>query len=323
MTQPSKLSANARNPRPRAALRTVASGVVLAFTLTACSVAPLPDHGAASASATDSRPVVVTTFSVLADLVRQIGGDRVRVESITKPGAEIHGYEPTPSDLKRIADADLLLNNGLGLEAWFERFVQTIDAPRVTLSEGIEAIPITVGGYAGHPNPHAWIAPSQARIYVKNALAALSDLAPQDASYFEQNAAVLDQKLDDILESARERLSGGTTSALVTCEGAFSYLARDLNIGEHYLWPVNAESEGSPRQIREQIAYIRSNKIPAVFCESTVPAGPQERVAAETGAEWGGTLYVDSLSAADGPVPDYLSLVEYTVDKIVEGLHDS
>jgi manganese transport system substrate-binding protein len=266
---------------------------------------------------------VVTTFSVLADLVRQIGGDRVRVESITKPGAEIHGYEPTPSDLKRIADADLLLNNGLGLEAWFERFVQTIDAPRVVLSEGIDPIPITVGGYAGHPNPHAWIAPTQAKVYVKNALAALSQLSPHDASYFAENAAALDTKLEDILTSARQRLAGGTTAALVTCEGAFSYLARDLGIGEHYLWPVNAESEGSPRQIREQITYVRENKVPAVFCESTVPPGPQERVAAETGAEWGGLLYVDSLSEADGPVPDYLSLVKFTVDQIAEGLHDS
>ncbi|MBB5513880.1 manganese transport system substrate-binding protein [Neomicrococcus aestuarii] len=307
----------------RRSLRTLASVVVLACALSACTPATSPDDDAASVSAADSRPVVVTTFSVLADLVRQIGGDRVRVESITKPGAEIHGYEPTPSDLKRIADADLLLNNGLGLETWFERFVRAIDAPRVVLSEGIEPIPITVGGYAGQSNPHAWIAPSQAKVYVKNALAALSELSPEDATYFAENAQKLDAELDEILDTARDRLEGGTTAALVTCEGAFSYLARDLGIGEHYLWPVNSESEGSPRQIREQISFVREHQIPTVFCESTVPFGPQERVAAETGASWGGVLYVDSLSAADGPVPDYLSLVRYTVDQIAKGLHAS
>ncbi|MGG5751676.1 metal ABC transporter solute-binding protein, Zn/Mn family [Zafaria sp. Z1313] len=267
-----------------------------------------------------SRPVVLTTFSVLADLVGRVGGDRVEVVSITKPGAEIHGYEPTPSDLVRIHEADLVLDNGLGLERWFERFVRGLDVPHAVLSEGIEPVDIALGAYEGRPNPHAWMSPVQARTYVDNAERALAELSPDDAAYFAARADRVRGELRGLEERVREGLRANPGAALVSCEGAFSYLARDLGLREHFLWPVNSDAEGTPRQIREQIAFVKEHRVPAVYCESTVSADAQERVAAETGARLLGPLYVDSLSGPDGPVPDFITLLNHDLDLILEGL---
>ena len=310
--------------RRRAGARALAgaAAVVRACTgLAGCAGAsPAASSTASPGQEGSGKPVVLATFSVIADLVREVGGDRVEVLSITKPGAEIHGYEPTPSDLAKIHEADLVLDNGLGLERWFERFVRDLDAPHAVLSEGIEPESITAGAYTGKANPHAWMSPVQARIYVANAERALAALSPRDADYFAERAATMNAKLKALEADARERLADHPGAALVTCEGAFSYLARDLGLREHYLWPVNADAEGTPRQIREQIAFVQEHDVPAVYCESTVNDGAQRRVAEATGARLAGPLYVDSISGPDGPVPTFLDLVAYDLDLIMEGL---
>ncbi|MFC7327018.1 metal ABC transporter substrate-binding protein [Marinactinospora rubrisoli] len=289
--------------------------VAALFAAAACSPAS-PDP------ADDGRPLVLTTFTVLADMTRNVAGDAVRVESITRVGAEIHGYEPTPDDLVRAQGADLVLHNGLGLEAWFERFTERVDAPAVTLSDGVPTIPIAAGGYEGQANPHAWMSPDNALVYVDNIADALSDLDPAHAEEFAANAASYRAEITDIGDSLRDRLDGlpDEQRALVTCEGAFSYLARDLDLTERYLWPVNADSEGTPRQIADVVTFVRRNEVPAVFCESTVNDGAQRQVARETGAALGGVLYVDSLSDPDGPVPTYLDLLRHDADTIAAGL---
>lgn len=286
----------------------------LLLVLTACAPARAgaPDDG---------RPLVLTTFTVLADLVRQVAGEKVRVESITKVGAEIHGYEPTPSDLINAQDADLILDNGLGLERWFERFLTSVDAPHAVLSEGVKPVNIRTGDYEGKPNPHAWMSPDAARIYVDNTVRALSRLTPEHAQAYEANGAAYKQKLEALmveLTSSFEHIEG--VPSLVTCEGAFSYLARDAGLQEAYLWPVNADSEGTPRQIKDAINFVKDNRVPAVFCESTVNPAAQREVAAATGAELVMPLYVDSLSEADGPVPTHLALVRHDLRLIKEGL---
>ncbi len=304
-----------KNPRS-AVRRRLCVGVclsILGILLTGCAAPAQPGD-------TDERPLVLTTFSVLADLANEVGGGHVRVESITKIGAEIHGYEPTPSDLVGAQDADLILDNGLGLERWFERFLNSVDAPHVVLSEGVDPVDIRSGDYSGLPNPHAWMSPVAAQTYVSNTVAALSDLDPAHAAEYEANGRRLTTELGEIATDFRAGLQGAAAEALVTCEGAFSYLARDVGLQEAFIWPVNSDAEGTPRQIREVIDFVTEHDVPTVFCESTINPSAQEQVAAATGATLGGTLYVDSLSEADGPVPGFLDLIRYDLRVITEGL---
>lgn len=303
-----------KNPLRRLTARGLgAVGIVAALLLTGCSV-DRPDR--------DGRPVVLTTFTVLADIARNVAGEHLVVESITKVGAEIHGYEPTPGDLRRAADADLILDNGLGLEAWFEQFVTTVDAPRAVVSEGVEPIDIAADAYAGKPNPHAWMSPLNVQIYVANMASAFAELDPANADAFTANAEAYTRELQAVHDDLVADLSVLPPSqrVLVTCEGAFSYLARDAGLTEGYIWPVNAEQQATPQQIAGAIELVRSREVPAVFCESTVSDKPMQQVVDATGAAFGGILYVDSLSEADGPVPTYLDLVRHDADVIARAL---
>lgn len=266
---------------------------------------------------------VVTTFTVIADMARNVAGDAAQVESITKPGAEIHNYQPTPGDLLKVRDAQLVLWNGLNLEVWFERFFGRMkDVPRAVVSQGIEPIAIAQGPYAGKPNPHAWMSPQAALIYVDNIRDALVEHDPAQADTYRRNADAYKARITATLDPLRQQLQAIPEQRrwLVSSEGAFSYLARDLGLRELYLWPINADAQGTPQQVRRVIETVRAERIPAVFSESTVSAAPAEQVARESGARYGGVLYVDSLSAADGPVPTYLDLLRVTTETLVQGL---
>lgn len=277
----------------------------------------------ASTAWADDRMKVVTTFTVLADMAQNVAGDAADVVSITKPGAEIHGYEPTPRDIVRAQGADLILWNGLNLERWFEQFLRNMrDVPSVTLSEGIEPISITSGSYEGKANPHAWMGLDNALVYIDNIAAAFREHDPDNAEVYERNAAAYKEELRATLEPLREQIAQVPEDQrwLVTCEGAFSYLARDFDMKELYLWPINADQMGTPQQVRAVIDGVRKNRIPVVFCESTVNSSPARQIARETGAHFGGDLYVDSLSEPDGPVPTYLDLLRVTSSTIADGL---
>ncbi|MBX9462424.1 MAG: metal ABC transporter substrate-binding protein [Aquamicrobium sp.] len=275
------------------------------------------------AAAQEERLKVVTTFTVIADIASNVAGEAADVESITRPNAEIHEYQPTPGDILRAQDADLILWNGLNLELWFERFFQNLrDVPGVVVSEGVEPIGITEGPYSGKPNPHAWMSPSDVLTYVENIRAAFAEYDPANAEIYAANAAAYSAEIEAMVQPIRERLSTIAEERrwLVTSEGAFSYLARDFGLKELYLWPINADAQGTPQQIRKVIDQMRENGIPAIFSESTVSPNPAQQVARETGASYGGVLYVDSLSDADGPVPTYLDLLRVTTETIAEGL---
>jgi len=265
---------------------------------------------------------VVTTFTVIQDIAQNVAGDAATVESITKPGAEIHEYEPTPKDIVKAQSADLILWNGLNLERWFERFFQNIkDKPAVVVTEGITPLSIYEGPYKDAPNPHAWMSPSNALIYVENIKNAFVKYDPQNADTYQKNAAAYAEKIKQLDKPLREKLAQIPANQrwLVTSEGAFSYLAKDYDLKEGYLWPINAEQQGTPQQVRKLIDLVKKNHIPVVFSESTVSAKPAQQVAKESGAKYGGVLYVDSLSAADGPVPTYIDLLNVTVSTIVKG----
>lgn len=279
--------------------------------------------GLAGPAMAEDRMKVVTTFTILADMAQNVAGDHAEVVSVTKPGAEIHGYEPTPRDLVRAMDADLVLWNGLNLERWFEQFFSHLDnVPAAVLSEGITPIAISGGDYDGKPNPHGWTALTSALIYVDNIRDALIEVDPENEGAYRQNAEAYKTQISDTIAPLRSAAHALPEDRrwLVTSEGAFSYLARDFNLREVYLWPINADAQGTPQQVRSVIDTVRANGIPAVFSESTVSDKPARQVARETGASYGGVLYVDSLSEDGGPVPTYLDLLRVTAQTIVTGL---
>ena len=309
-----------RQPRNR-----LVTGLAVALAVAGGAVLALAMLGGSSSDAEEGagKPRVLTTFTVVADMVENVAGDRVEVESITKPGAEIHGYEPTPSDIAKAEDADLIFDNGLGLERWFEQFVAGSDAERVTLSDGVQPIPIEgESEYAGKPNPHAWMSVDDADVYVDNIRDALTELDPAGEATYARNAARYEERLGEVGDYVERELAElpADQRVLVSCEGAFSYMARDFGLDEAYLWPVNAEQEGTPQQIAAVVDTVRERGVPAVFCESTVSDKAQRQVARESGAEFGGVLYVDSLSAANGPVPTYEQLLRRDAETIVAGL---
>ncbi|WP_233529907.1 metal ABC transporter substrate-binding protein [Antrihabitans stalagmiti] len=295
----------------------MAAGAVVLAVGTGCTTST-----STAASSNDPRPLVLTTFTVLADIARNVAGEHLRVESIIKAGAEIHGYEPTPGDLKNAASASLILDNGLGLESWFGQFVADLEVPHAVLSDGVEPITITNGAYSGKANPHAWMSPTNAQRYVDNIVTAFADLDPANAADYRANAEAYKAQLRSVREDLVRELAPVPENqrALVTCEGAFSYLARDVGLREAYLWPVNAEHEGTPKQVVATIEFVRDNKVPAIFCESTVSDKAQTAVSEDTGAPIAGKLYVDSLSGADGPVPTYLDLLRFDTHTIAQGL---
>ena len=269
------------------------------------------------------RPVVLTTFGVLADIARNVAGDRLEIRSITREGAEIHGYEPSPSDIKRATDADLIVENGLGLELWLRQFIRNAgDIPTVTLGDGIDTLPITEDAYAGQPNPHVWTSPQRTAGYVDMLVNAFAELDPDGAKLFAANGVAYKKRLWALDAKMKMGLAviPPAQRLLVSCEGAFSYLAADYGLDEAYLWPVNADNQVTPRRMARLIEMVRHRKVPAVFCESTVSDKAQRQVARVTGAQFGGNLYVDSLSGPDGPAPTLLDLQRYNMKLIIEGL---
>lgn len=272
---------------------------------------------------TSDKIQALSTFTIIADMVGEVGGDRVESISLTKPGVEIHGYEPTPGDLIRASKADVIFENGLNLELWSAKLRSSIpDVPSVIVSEGVEVQSIAEGAYEGKPNPHAWMSPKQGLIYVDNIRKALIELSPEDEAYFNANAKAYSDKLIALDKNLKESLATLPVDnrRLVTCEGAFTYLAKDYGLEENYIWAINDESGGSPQQVARIIDVVKEKKIPAVFCESTVEPRIQEEVVQATGAKMGGVLYVDSLSTEDGPAPTYLALLSVTVNNIIKGL---
>ena len=278
--------------------------------------------GGPAKRAAGGKKQVVTSFTIIADMAREVAGDAAIVESITKPGAEIHGYEPTPKDIVKAQSADLVLWNGMNLELWFVKFFQNVkDVPSAVLTEGVAPMGISEGPYTGKPNPHAWMSPANAAIYVENIRRALVKIDPANEAVYTANAAAYSAKIKALDEPVRQKLAAIPTAQrwLVSSEGAFSYLCANYGLRQLYLWPINADAQGTPQQVRKVIDGVRENRIPVVFSESTVSDKPARQVAKETGARYGGVLYVDSLTDSAGPAPSYLKLLEANADTIVKG----
>ncbi len=306
--------------RPVCAARAVAYALLFATWIMGLGTGPAYAQSPSPAA----KPFrVITTFTVIRDIAQNVAGTAAIVDSITKPGAEIHDYQPTPGDIVKAQSANLVIWNGLNLERWFERFFDNVkNVPSVVVTDGIEPLGIRAGPYTGKPNPHAWMSPSNAVRYVENIRAALVKHDPGNAETYNRNAAEYTQRITALDAPLRARFAALPEDRrwLVTSEGAFSYLARDYGLKELYLWPINADEQGTPQQVRRVIDEIRRNKIPVLFSESTISDKAAKQVAKETGARYGGVLYVDSLSEAGGPVPTFLDLLKVTVETIVKGV---
>ncbi|MBC7979042.1 MAG: metal ABC transporter substrate-binding protein [Armatimonadetes bacterium] len=269
---------------------------------------------------------VVTSFTIIADMAREVAGDAAIVESITKPGAEIHGYDPTPKDIVKAQKADLVLWNGMNLELWFEKFFENVTGvPGAVLTEGIAPMGISEGPYLGKPNPHAWMSPANAVVYVENIRKALVKVDPANETTYNRNAKAYTGKIIALDDPVRRKLAEIPKDQrwLVSSEGAFSYLCSNYDLRQLYLWPINADAQGTPQQVRKVIDVVRENRIPVIFSESTVSDKPARQVAKETGARYGGVLYVDSLTESKGPAPTYLKLLEANAETIVKGFMQS
>ena len=270
-----------------------------------------------------NKEVILASFTVLADIIENVAKDEFVVKSITKPGVEVHGYQPTPSDLIKASKAFVFIDNGFGFELWAEKFVSNLQIKRVTISNRLEPIFISEDFYKGKPNPHAWISPKRGMIYVDVIVDSLSELKPSEAESFKNNGQIYKNKIAKIDKDFSLFINNleKNNRYLVTCEGAFSYLTKDYGLKEAYLWPVNAESQITPKRMARTISLVKNKNIPSVFCESTVSNESQMVVASETGAKFGGDLFVDSLSQDNKSANTYLKMLQHNLTLIKKGLN--
>jgi zinc/manganese transport system substrate-binding protein len=267
----------------------------------------------------EARLNVVTSFSILADFVRNVGGDRVSVMTLVGPNGDVHVYAPTPGDAKKIADATLLVVNGLGLEGWLSRLVQSAGskAAIVTASSGVA--PLKRGSDA---DPHAWQSVANAKIYVGNIRDALVAADPADAAAFRANAEHYLTQLDALdaeVRAAVEKIPPERRKVIST-HSAFGYFAAAYGIEVIAPLGVSTETEPSARDIATLINQIKAEKIPAVFLENISDDRLIGRIAAETGAKAGGTLYSDSLTGEKGPAPTYIDLIRHNIKALTSAL---
>ena len=270
-----------------------------------------------------NKEVILASFTVLADIIENVAKDEFVVKSITKPGVEVHGYQPTPSDLIKASKAFVFIDNGFGFDLWAEKFVSNLQIKRVTISNRLEPIFISEDFYKGKPNPHAWISPKRGMIYVDVIVDSLSELKPSEAESFKNNGQIYKNKIAKIDKDFSLFINNleKNNRYLVTCEGAFSYLTNDYGLKEAYLWPVNAESQITPKRMARTISLVKNKNIPSVFCESTVSNESQMVVASETGAKFGGDLFVDSLSQYNESANTYLKMLQHNLTLIKKGLN--
>ncbi|WP_455960495.1 metal ABC transporter substrate-binding protein [Methylorubrum aminovorans] len=284
------------------------------------------------AAAQAARLKAVATFSILADLVAQVGGDQVAVTSLVGPDADAHGYSPAPGDARRVAEANLVVVNGLGFEGWLERLIKAsgTKAPVVVVSKGVKTI---VGshdhddhghdhGKGDHADPHAWQNVANVKLYVANIRDGLSAVDPAHAGLYAANAATYSAKLDALDAEIRAELAQipEERRRIITTHDSFGYFSAAY--GMRFLAPqgVSTDSEAGPKDVARIIRQIRRDKVPAVFVESIADPRLMQQIARESGAKVGGRIYSDALSAPGGPAPGYLEMMRANLTAFREAL---
>ena len=275
--------------------------------------------GLASQSVGQTRVPVVASFSILGDLARSVGGERVEVVTLVGPGGDAHVYTPTPSDAKTIAAAKLVIVNGLGFEGWLPRLLQSAGAKAaiVTASRGI-----TARRQGGADDPHAWQSVANAKIYAGNIRDALVAADPAGAEAYRANTDAYLAKLDALDREVRDAVAtiAPERRKVISTHDAFGYLAAAYGIAFIAPQGVSTESEASARDVAAIISQIRKSGIPAVFLENVSDPRLMTRIAAETGATIGGTLYSDSLTAENGDAPTYIAMIQHNIRTLTRAL---
>ncbi|ABE38083.1 zinc ABC transporter substrate-binding protein [Rhodopseudomonas palustris] len=273
----------------------------------------------AGAVRADDRIGVVASFSILGDFVRNVGGDRVAVTTLVGPTGDVHVYTPSPRDAKRVADARLVVVNGLGLEGWLPRLVQSSGgkATIVTATKGVKTRKL-----GSEADPHGWQSVTNAKVYVSNIRDALVAADPAGAAAYRANADAYLAKLDALDREVRDAAAKIPAAArkVISSHDAFGYFADSYDIAFIAPQGVSTESEVSARDVARIITQIRTSKIPAVFLENISDPRLIQRIAAETGARIGGTLYSDSLTAENGDAPTYIDMVRHNIRTLTSAL---
>ena len=271
----------------------------------------------------DERVKVVASFTILADFVRNVGGDRVDAVALVGPNADAHVYTPSPADAKTIAAAKLVVVNGLGFEGWLPRLIKSSGskAPVIVATDGIVPLKEAPGGHHS-VDPHAWQSVPNAKVYVENIRKALSDADPASAESYRANAARYTAQLDALDRDVRAMVAQipEARRKVISTHGAFGYFAATYGMAFVAPQGVSTDSEPSARDLARIIAQIRKEKIPAIFLENISDPRLIRRVAVETGAKIGGTLYSDSLTDEKGEAPTYIDMVRHNIKTLQDAL---
>jgi zinc/manganese transport system substrate-binding protein len=266
---------------------------------------------------------VVATFSILADLVKNVGGDRVEVKSLVGPNGDAHVYQPTPNDAKIVSDAKLVFVNGLGFEGWMARLVKAsgTKAAMVTATKGVKPRKMDEGGHT-EADPHAWQSVPNAKVYVANIYDALVAADPAGKATYAANTAAYLAKLDALDGQVRAAVAAipAERRKIITTHDAFGYFGAAYGVAFIAPQGVSTESEVSARDVAKIITQIRKQKIPAVFLENVTDERLLKRIADESGARVGGTLYSDALTDGQGPAPTYIDMMQHNVKQLAEAL---
>ena len=290
--------------------------------------------GACSAQSSAAPIPVVASFSIIGDLVREVGGDRVAVNVLVGPGQDAHVFQPTPTDARVVSGTKAMFINGLHFEEFTKRLVASSGskAPVISVSEGIKVLKASGkhdhGSHKGHshgdfaPDPHAWHAVSNVKIYVKNIAKALSGIDPDGADLYAKRAAAYLEKLDALDSEIRSIVAGipKERRIVVTTHDSFSYLATEYGLTFFALQGVSTDAEITAADLGKTIREIKKRRAPAVFLENVTDPRKIERLAKESGAKLGGTLYSDALSKADGPAPTYIALMRHNITQLKDAL---
>ncbi len=297
---------------------------IFAFGLTACSS---NTNGKGEGS---GKLKVVTTYSIIYDMVKQIGGDKVEIHSLVPIGADPHEYDPLPKDVMRMKDADVVFYNGLNLEegnSWFEKLLKTTgksgkDASVYKVSKGVEPIYLETKGLEKETDPHAWMNIENGIIYAKNVKEALMKEDPKNKEFYAKNAKEYIAELQKLHEETVRKIQQLPEEKryLISSEGAFKYFGKAYGMQTGYIWEINSENQGTPDQIRDVVNLIQEKKIPALFVETSVDSRSMETVSKETNVPIAGKIFTDSLGKPGKDGDTYLKMMKWNTDTIINGL---
>ena len=283
-----------------------------------------------NASSDSSKLKVVATNSIIADITKNIAGDKIDLHSIVPVGKDPHEYEPLPEDVKKTSQADLIFYNGINLEtggnAWFTKLVKNANKEEnkdyYAVSDGVDVIYLEGQSEKGKEDPHAWLNLENGIIYAQNIAKRLIEKDPDNKATYEKNLKAYVDKLTALDKEAKEKFNNipEEKKMIVTSEGCFKYFSKAYNVPSAYIWEINTEEEGTPDQIKSLVEKLRKTKVPSLFVESSVDDRPMKTVSKDTNIPIHAKIFTDSIADEGEEGDSYYSMMKYNLDKISEGL---